>query len=173
MDILIKGMEMPKGCGVCPFRDDECFGAWKCWRVKDWGDDDSRAKGCPLIPMNYSEAIEFMKIERLCLIRNSLGECNRQCGSCDLAQEFSDLDAAYLLAIFALKQLVEVSKQTNINKLRDFSVEELAKWFLDRGLSPESVGHRYVWDPDRNVKEEWVEWLQSSESGPVPARYDV
>ena len=67
----------------------------------------------------------------------------------------------------------EGDEQTNINKLRDFSVEELAKWFLDRGLSPESVGHRYVWDPDRNVKEEWVEWLQSSEPGPVPARYDV
>lgn len=42
---------MPKGCGVCSFSDDECFGAWKCWRVKDWGDDDNRAKGCPLVPV--------------------------------------------------------------------------------------------------------------------------
>lgn len=50
-DVLFRGMEMPKGCGVCPFKDDECFGAWKCWRVKDWGDDDNRAKGCPLVPL--------------------------------------------------------------------------------------------------------------------------
>lgn len=49
MSILIRGMEMPEGCGVCPFKDDECFGAWKCWRVKDWGDDDNRAKDCPLV----------------------------------------------------------------------------------------------------------------------------
>ena len=49
MGIYIKSMEIPTGCGVCPFSDDECFGAWKCWCVKDWGNDDNRAKGCPLV----------------------------------------------------------------------------------------------------------------------------
>ena len=55
MGVYLSNMEMPTGCGVCPFADDECFGAWKCWRVKDWGDDDNRAKGCPLIsvPPHY------------------------------------------------------------------------------------------------------------------------
>ena len=43
MSVLIKGMNMPIGCGVCPLLDDECFGAYKCWRVKGWGDEESRS----------------------------------------------------------------------------------------------------------------------------------
>lgn len=51
MSVLIKGMEMPKGCASCPLCDDECFGAYKCEAVQSWGSDTERASGCPLIPV--------------------------------------------------------------------------------------------------------------------------
>lgn len=60
MSILIKGMDMPKGCGVCPLFDDECFGSYKCKRAKGWGDEENRAYDCPLreIPTPHGRLID-------------------------------------------------------------------------------------------------------------------
>ena len=48
MSIFIEQEKMPKGCGVCPIFDDECFGSYKCKRAKGWGDEENRAYDCPL-----------------------------------------------------------------------------------------------------------------------------
>lgn len=48
-DILIKGMEMPNSCEECPLCCDEAFGSYKCYRVKGWGNDNSRAYDCPIV----------------------------------------------------------------------------------------------------------------------------
>lgn len=60
MSVLIQGMDMPKGCGVCPLFDDECFGSYKCKRAKGWGDEENRAYDCPLreIPTPHGRLID-------------------------------------------------------------------------------------------------------------------
>lgn len=60
--------------------------------------------------MEFSEALELMKIEKECVIRNSVEICNRDCGKCDLAQEDTDLIEAFQMAIFALKKVIEAEE---------------------------------------------------------------
>ena len=60
--------------------------------------------------MEFSEALELMKIENECVIRNSVEICNRDCGKCDLAQEDTDLIEAFQMAIFALKKVIEAEE---------------------------------------------------------------
>jgi hypothetical protein len=59
-DVLIKGMDMPKGCGECPLFDDECFSLYKCCRASSWGSDTARASDCPLveIPTPHGDLID-------------------------------------------------------------------------------------------------------------------
>ena len=60
MSVLIKGMEMPKSCEECPLCCDEAFGSYKCYRVKGWGDDNSRAYDCPIVevPTPHGDLID-------------------------------------------------------------------------------------------------------------------
>ena len=60
--------------------------------------------------MEFSEALELMKIEKECVIRNSVEICNRDCGKCDLAQKDTDLIEAFQMAIFALKKVIEAEE---------------------------------------------------------------
>lgn len=60
--------------------------------------------------MEFPEALELMKIEKECVIRNSVEICNRDCGKCDLAQEDTDLIEAFQMAIFALKKVIEAEE---------------------------------------------------------------
>lgn len=60
--------------------------------------------------MEFSEALELMKIEKECVIRNSVEICNRDCGKCNLAQEDTDLIEAFQMAIFALKKVIEAEE---------------------------------------------------------------
>lgn len=61
--------------------------------------------------MEFSEALELMKIEKECVIRNSVEICNRDCGKCDLAQKGTDLIEAFQMTIFALKKLIEAEEE--------------------------------------------------------------
>lgn len=73
MSILIKGMEMPKGCRYCIFRKTIGVDKWKCslsneqfdsWEV-GWGDGSdkpyTRHKDCPLLSINLpNKFIKFL-----------------------------------------------------------------------------------------------------------------
>ena len=61
--------------------------------------------------MEFTEALKLMKIEKECVIRNSIEICNRDCGTCDLAQKDTDLIEAFQMAIFALKELIEAEEE--------------------------------------------------------------
>jgi len=58
--------------------------------------------------MELPRALELMRIELNCVHRNSLGRCNRECASCDLAQTDTDLVDAYTLVIASLQAKVKV-----------------------------------------------------------------
>lgn len=57
--------------------------------------------------MDNTRAIELMKIERECVIRNIKQQCNRDCANCDLVQKDSDVLGAFDAAIASL----EISKR--------------------------------------------------------------
>ena len=49
MGVYNPKMKIPDSCWACPFCTVECFGAYKCFDVKDWGSREERAKDCPLV----------------------------------------------------------------------------------------------------------------------------
>lgn len=49
MGVYNPKMKIPDSCWACPFCTEECFGAYKCFDVKDWGSMEERAKDCPLV----------------------------------------------------------------------------------------------------------------------------
>ena len=49
MGIYNPKMKIPDSCWACPFCTEECFGAYKCFDVKEWGSREERAKDCPLV----------------------------------------------------------------------------------------------------------------------------
>ena len=48
--------------------------------------------------MEFSDALRLIGIEKECVIRNSVGICNRNCGECDLAQKDTDLIETFQMA---------------------------------------------------------------------------
>lgn len=55
--------------------------------------------------MNIDRAIELMRVERECVIRNDKGvNCDRDCSSCDLLQKTSDIIEAYGIAIEKMEE---------------------------------------------------------------------
>ena len=82
--------------------------------------------------MEFSDALRLIGIEKECVIRNSVGICNRNCGECDLAQKDTDLIETFQMAEFALRQIIhEEPKMTNANRIRAMTDEELSD-FLGR-----------------------------------------
>lgn len=53
--------------------------------------------------MTVERAIELLEIERNCVYRNSQGNCNRDCYSCDLVQDDGELLEMYAKVIALLK----------------------------------------------------------------------
>ena len=51
--------------------------------------------------MTNERAIEVIKIEKKCVLRNMRG-CDRKCENCDLVMESEDILLAYDIAIMAL-----------------------------------------------------------------------
>ena len=54
--------------------------------------------------MTIQRMIELLEIEHECILRNSHGECDRNCGDCDLVQDDGDLHEMYTDVISLLKQ---------------------------------------------------------------------
>ena len=55
--------------------------------------------------MTLERVIELLEIEHQCILRNTNGECNRQCAVCDLVQDDAELDEMYRTAIDVLKEV--------------------------------------------------------------------
>lgn len=53
--------------------------------------------------MNYKLALELLEIERECVKRS--GECDRDCGSCELVQDQDELLEMYDFVIRYIKEL--------------------------------------------------------------------
>ena len=53
--------------------------------------------------MTVERIIELLNIEHQCILRNTNGNCDRNCGVCDLVQKDADLDEMYTDAIAILK----------------------------------------------------------------------
>ncbi len=54
--------------------------------------------------MTIDRIIELLEIEKQCVLRNSIHECDRDCANCDLAQKDSDLLKMYTDVIDLLKE---------------------------------------------------------------------
>lgn len=54
--------------------------------------------------MTIQRMIELLEIEHECILRNSHGECDRNCGDCDLVQDDGDLHEMYTDVIALLKE---------------------------------------------------------------------
>lgn len=89
MSILIKGMEMPKGCSKCPLRFYEGQGVWVCCITGSLGYDDDeefkpwkqRGKDCPLVGLpshgsTNADRIKTMPAEELAEVISNLGNCD-------------------------------------------------------------------------------------------------
>ena len=57
--------------------------------------------------MEFVDALRLMRVEKECVIRNSVEICDHNCSTCDLVQKDTDLIEAYQMAIFALKKIIE------------------------------------------------------------------
>ena len=53
--------------------------------------------------MTVERMIELLEIEKECVLRNAIGECNRYCAGCDLLQDDTELHEMYTEAIALLK----------------------------------------------------------------------
>ena len=54
--------------------------------------------------MTIQRMIELLKIEHECILRNSHGDCDRNCADCDLVQDDGDLHEMYTDVIALLKE---------------------------------------------------------------------
>lgn len=70
--------------------------------------------------MTNEEAIEVIKTEKKCVLRNIKG-CDRQCAKCDLVLPEDDILLAYDMAIRALSRfyMVPVEKTTSLDEEDD------------------------------------------------------
>lgn len=72
-----------------------------------------------LISMTEKEAIEVIKTEKKCVLRNMRG-CNRDCAHCDLVLPEDDILLAYDMAIRALgSRIVPVENTVSIDEEDD------------------------------------------------------
>lgn len=53
--------------------------------------------------MNADRAIEVIKTERLCVLKNENKSCDRNCAKCELVMETEEIIEAYNMAVLALK----------------------------------------------------------------------
>ena len=53
--------------------------------------------------MTKDRAIEIIKTERLCVLKNENKSCDRDCAKCDLVMETDEIIEAYNMAVEALK----------------------------------------------------------------------
>lgn len=91
--------------------------------------------------MEFKRALELMRIEKECVMRNATSSCDRDCAKCDLVQEDTDLIEAFQMAIFALEKLIENGKKDDgrnritLKQLVDYldCGEELELCFEDYG----------------------------------------
>ena len=63
------------------------------------------------LPMEFSDGLKLMAVEKECVIRNSVGICERACDSCDLLQDADELIEAYEMAEYALQRLTEAGAE--------------------------------------------------------------
>lgn len=56
--------------------------------------------------MEFKRAVELIRIEKKCVMRNATSTCDRDCVKCDLVQEDTDLIEAFQMAIFALEKII-------------------------------------------------------------------
>ena len=56
--------------------------------------------------MTVERMIELLEIEHACILRNTHGECDRDCGKCDLAQDDGELHEMYTDVIAMLRERV-------------------------------------------------------------------
>jgi hypothetical protein len=56
--------------------------------------------------MDLPQVLQLMRIEKECVERNSYHVCDRQCESCDLVQEDSDIIEAYQTVELILEQMI-------------------------------------------------------------------
>ena len=68
--------------------------------------------------MTNIEAIEVIKTEKRCVLRNMRG-CDRHCGKCDLVLPEVDILLAYDIAIRALGRFVPVEKTVSLDEEDD------------------------------------------------------
>lgn len=62
--------------------------------------------------MRIDKAIELMKVERECVVRNDRGvNCDRDCANCDLLQKTSDIIEAYDTVIDTLEVAESFNKK--------------------------------------------------------------
>ena len=54
--------------------------------------------------MTIQRIIELLEIEHECILRNSHGECDRNCADCDLVQDDGDLHEMYTDVIALAKE---------------------------------------------------------------------
>ena len=67
--------------------------------------------------MNNKRAIEIMKIEKECVLRQDTPKCDKRCQYCDLLVNAADVILAYDTAIKALTDKETIT--TNADKLFD------------------------------------------------------
>ena len=68
--------------------------------------------------MTNLEAVEIIKTEKKCVLRNMRG-CNRDCGKCDLVLPEESILLAYDMAIRSLSRLVPVDRTVSLDEEDD------------------------------------------------------
>ena len=56
--------------------------------------------------MPIERMIELLKIEHECILRNTRGDCDRNCADCELVQDDGELDEMYTNVIFILEHMI-------------------------------------------------------------------
>lgn len=98
--------------------------------------------------MTIDRMIELLKIEHECILRNTHGDCDRQCEDCDLAQDDGELHEMYENVI----GLVEA--QESIQPIKANGVGYCCKcgWYLGIRYSGINGSVNYCANCGRKVK---------------------
>lgn len=76
--------------------------------------------------MTENEAIEIIKTEKACVLRNIQG-CDRDCGKCDLVMEDSKILEGYDMAISALEEIQKYRSIGTVEECREAMEKQKAK----------------------------------------------
>ena len=71
-------------------------------------------KNAEEIVMTTARALELLKIERKCVMRNHDHTCNRNCAKCDLVQDDTELIAMYNAVINIVEYELQTEKYDDI-----------------------------------------------------------